>query len=280
MRLASARAGRLVAPLGCLLLTASGLLAAQERTAADTITWNALGTREGWCVEFLMEPKDAADDLTRGYHVVPARSVGWLLPAMSRLIADEPTYADWVPSQLCTYVSDAVTVENRRFDRGDGGQPIAVLYWGVAAARDDGSATGDLVSLREFGTNSSSVQQNMGTRGVPIDRIQFEVHPAPEGTDRDYMVKLSGAQVFYTTGEPRVDSTGTATERASVGVMNGNNRAVWTVRLSYTPVSMGTTSGALRVVGKRGLAKALNKSPIRLVGPVVVGGSGQVVLHR
>lgn len=282
MRLARTRAGRLVPALGCLLIgVSSRSLQAQERTTSDTISWGAEGARAGWCVQFLMEPKEAASDLTRGYRISAARESGTLLPAIARLIAEEPTYADWVPSELCLYLADAVTLQNRRYDRGDGGQPIAVLYWGVAAAPDNGADVGPgLVSFRSFGTNSSSVQQKMGNLGIPVDRIQLEVQPMSDSPDLNYIIKLSGAQVFYSTGTPRPDSTATASQRTSVGVLNGNNRAIWTARLVWDPQAVGHTSGALRVVGKRGLAKALNRSPIRLVGPAVIGGSGTVTLTR
>ena len=126
MRPARTRVGRLVPALGCLLLgVSSGPLLAQERTTADTISWGSVGTRAGWCVEFLMEPKAAAEDLTRGYRVSAARESRTLLPAIARLISEEPTYADWVPSQLCLYLADGITLQNRRYDRGDAGQPIA-----------------------------------------------------------------------------------------------------------------------------------------------------------
>ncbi|MFN8652716.1 MAG: hypothetical protein U0133_12475 [Gemmatimonadales bacterium] len=282
MRPARTRVGRLVPALGCLLLgVSSGPLLAQERTTADTISWGSVGTRAGWCVEFLMEPKAAAEDLTRGYRVSAARESRTLLPAIARLISEEPTYADWVPSQLCLYLADGITLQNRRYDRGDAGQPIAVIYWSVSAAREDGADAGSgLVSFRSFGTNSSSLQQRMGNLGVPVDRIQLEVRPMSDSPDLNYIIKLSGAQVFYSTGAPRPDSTRAATPLAATGVFNGNNRAVWTARLNYDPEALGHTSGALRVVGKRGLAKALNRSPIRLVGPAIIGGSGTVTLTR
>lgn len=253
---------------------------AQERSATDSVTWTVVAPRAGWCVHFLMEPKEAANDLTRGYRVVVAREAKGLLPAISRLISDEPTYADWIPSEVCTYIADAITVENRRFDRGDGGQPIAALYWGVAATSvEGGSSDFDQVSFRAFGSNSSGVQRNMATHGIPIDRIQFEVHPVSESTDQEYLIKLNGATISY-AGRPKPDSTGQATEGTRVGAMTGNNRTIWTVRMVWSPSAVGGMSGALRVVGKRGLAKALNRSPIRLLSPAIMGGVGQITVSR
>lgn len=265
---------------GTLLALQSFPALAQERSTADTVNWTVVAPRAGWCVHFLMEPKSAAEDLVRGYRVVGAREAKALLPAISRLIAEEQTYADWVPSELCTYVADAITVENRRFDRGDGNQPIAVLYWGVTATNTEGgSGDVDQVSLRAFGSNSSGVERNMGTHGVPIDRIQFEVHPVSESTDQEYLIKLSGATISY-SGRPKPDSTGQAGEVSRTGVMTGNNRAIWNVRMVWNPTAVGGMSGALRVVGKRGLAKALNKSPIRLLSPAIIGGVGRITLSR
>lgn len=272
----------LVGPgLCCVLLAALAVPGrAQEKAGADTVGWTVIGPKAGWCLNFLMEPKDAVDDLARGFRLVSAREAKGLSPAIARLITDEPAYAEWIPSEVCTYVAEAISLGNRRFDRGDGGQPIAVLYWGVAAASAEGGSTElDQVSLRSFGSNSSGLQQNMGTRGIPIDRIQFEVRPVPESSDQEYLLKLKSATISY-SGQPRPDTAAQAAPRLRVGTLTGNNRALWTVRMEWTPTAVGGMSGALRVVGKRGLAKALNRSPIRLLSPAVIGGVGQVTLTR
>ncbi len=265
---------------GFLLATGSPILAAQEKATADTVNWTVLNPQAGWCLAFLMEPKEAINDLTRGHRVVTAREAKDLLPAIARLIADEPTYADWVPSEVCTYVVDAISVEGRRFDRGDGGQPIAILYWAVAAANAESQAPeAGQVSLRAFGSNSSGVQRNMGTRGLPIDRIQFDVRKVPESSDQDYQIKLNGATISY-TGQPKPDSTGAAPQRSRTGVLTGNNRTIWTMRMVWDPAAVGGMSGALRIVGKRGLAKVLNRSPIRVLSPTIIGGAGRVTLSH
>lgn len=279
------RPGLLGPGLCCVLLAAAPVPGRaqdkeKEKAVADTVSWTVIGPRAGWCVDFLMEPKDAADDLVRGFRVVAAREAKGLSPAIARLIADEPTYAEWVPSEVCTYIAEAISLGNRRFDRGDGGQPIAILYWGVAAASaEGGSADFDQVSLRAFGSNSSGLQQNMGTRGIPIDRIQFEVRPVPESSDQEYLIKLNRATISY-AGQPKPDSSGQAPPRIRTGTLTGNNRALWNVRMEWRPTAVGGMSGALRVVGKRGLAKSLNRSPIRLLGPTILGGVGQITLTR
>src|SRR5512147_2431586 len=95
----------LVGPgLCCALLAAAPVPGrAQEKAGADTVSWTVMGPKAGWCLNFLMEPKNAAEDLVRGYRVVAAREAKGLSPAISRLIADEPTYAEWIPSEVCTY---------------------------------------------------------------------------------------------------------------------------------------------------------------------------------
>lgn len=272
---------RLLVPgiCGVLLATLHGVAPAQEKSKADTVSWSVVNPRAGWCLQFLMEPKEAVNDLTRGYRVVLAREAPDLPPAIKRLIADEPNYGEWVPAEVCTYIADAISIENRRFDRGDGGQPIAAIYWGVAAASAEGGADLDWVSLRAFGSNSSGVQRAMGTRGVPIDRIQFDVKPVSESKDQEFVLKLNSATISY-VGQPKPDSTGSAPQRVRTGVFVGNNRTVWTTRMVWNPAAVGGMSGAIRIVGKRGLAKVLNKSPIRLLGQAVIGGQGEITLSH
>jgi hypothetical protein len=266
----------------CLLLCGeAGPATAQEGAPANSITWEVGSPKAGWCIHFLMEPKTAAQDLARGQRPVLAREAAGLPPAVSRLIADETQYAEWAPAELCTYIAEAIWVDGRRFDRGDGGQPIAAVYWGVWAASSE-AATPDSarVSLRVLATNSSGMQRAMEMRTVPIDRAQVEIRPVKESEeDSQFFLKLEGATITF-IGHTRADSTLTTAARSRGAVYMGNNKALWGVTFSFQPGEVSGMAGALRIIGKRGLAKALDRSPIRLLSPSLSGGRGTVSFTR
>jgi hypothetical protein len=258
-----------------LLATWPALLAAQS-DSANTITWEVGSPKAGWCIHFLMEPKTAAEGLARGQRLVLARDATGLPPALARVIRDEPQYGDWAPAELCTYIAEAFWVDGRRFDSGERGHPIAALYWGIGSTSAEGSSTDRSgMSLRVLATNSGGMRRAMEMRRVPIDRVQIEVLPVKESTDEQYFLKLEGATIVF-IGHTSPDSTLPKSERSRTATITGDNRTVWNVDFRFHPGEVAGMAGALRILGKRNLAKALDRSPIRLLSPVISGGRGTV----
>lgn len=250
-------------------------LAAQVAATADPLQWEVGSATSGWCVYFLMEGKEAQKDLTRGYRLVLASEAKNLPRPLQQTIAEDPKYADWVPSELCTYYVEAVWSGGRRFDKGDKSTPMALIYWGVAAAEGQSGWEGEM-SLRVAGTNSFPLTRWMEVQGLHIDRIPIDRDPdpiAPE--DSQYVIKMDGATITF-IGHMNPDSVSAPTPRQATGVFNGPVNSVWKMSFSYAPERMTTLGGSLKIVGKRELAKALNASPIRLLGSSVVGGKGAV----
>jgi hypothetical protein len=284
MRPLAVRTRAAVPGLVLLVVAGSAPAAAQEGEApASGITWEVGAPKAGWCLHFLMEPKDAAKDLVRGHRLVLAGEAEDLPAQLHRLVTEEPQYAGWAPAELCTYVAEAIWVDGRRFDRGDGGQPIAVLYWGVSAtSAEEGTGAGahGKISLRVLATNSSGMRRAMEIRTVPIDRVQIEVVPVKESDeDEEFLLKLEGATIIF-IGHPSPDSTLAVAERSRTGAYMGNNKSVWGVEFSFLPGQVDAMAGALRIIGKRGLAKLLDHSPIRLLSPILSEGRGTVRFTR
>jgi len=226
-----------------------------------------------------MDPKEAGEDMVKGYHPVIARNAAGLPGPIQRLIASEPEYAEWVPSRLCTYTVESVTANRRSFAKGDGGQPLAFLYWGVAAGQEGQPSDSGGMTFRVLATNSSGLHRVMEVNAFPMDRVPISLKPLPGGEDQQFQLKLEGATIFF-DGHPRPDSTlQVAPERQSAGY-RGNNITVWQVDLNLSPATIAAMSGALRIQGTRGLAKLLNQSPIRLLGPVISGGTGEVLFSH
>lgn len=262
-----------LAAAAALILAPS--LGAQAAATSDPLQWEVGAATSGWCVYFLMEGTEAQKDLTRGHRLVLASEAKNLPRALQQAIAEDPKYADWVPSELCTYYVEAVWSGGRRFDKGDKNTPMALIYWGVAAAEGQSAWDGEM-SLKVAGTNSFPLTRWMEVQGLHIDRIPIDRDPDPVAPeDSQYVIKMEGATITF-IGHMNPDSVTPPAPRQATGVFNGPVNSVWKMSFSYTPERMASLGGSLKIVGKRDLAKALNASPIRLLGASVVGGKGAV----
>jgi hypothetical protein len=261
-------------PLALVTLFGASPLAAQESGEISRITWNLGPASSGWCVHFLSEPKEAAKEVIAGYRIVSASAADDLHPALKRAIADEPAYANWVPSEFCTYYLESVQVGDKLYERGDKNVPLAITFWGVAIAEGEAGWNGR-VFLKAAGSNSYSLARAMQVQRLPMEKINVDLKAVPENQeDKIYYTKFNGATIQF-TGHFNPDTTGAAVnERKIVGLLPGPIQSQWGATICYKPEKNGTMAGSMQVFGKRGVAKQLNKSPIRLIGPAFTGGSG------
>lgn len=271
---------RWTVPLAIGVALAAGPLAAQAPADLGQLSWE-LGPASGaWCVHFLMEPKEAAKELTGDLRPVAASAAPALHPALKRAITDEPKYSDWAPAELCTYFLGWVATGGKRYERGDKDVPLAVSYWGVAVAEGEAAWDGRMY-LRMLGSNSYSLVRAMQVAKLPMEKVNID-DQAIKGNEEDrlYYTKFNGATIQF-TGHFNPDTTGAAsTDRKVAGIMPGPIQTMWITGMTFTPEKAGTMAGSLQVFGKRGMAKALNQSPIRLIGPAVIGGSGKALFSR
>ncbi|MBK6421412.1 MAG: hypothetical protein IPJ95_13780 [Gemmatimonadetes bacterium] len=238
------------------------------------VAWDLGPTRGGWCVYFLMAPKAAGELLLRGARAVPAREDPALQPALRRVITDEPTYADWIPAQICTWYTEGVSVNRRAYDRGDGGKQLALFWWGI-------SATGERLGARPglsqvvLGTNSSGLKRQMQLEFVEMERLEINRLPVKESEDEEFSLRLGRTTVAF-AGHPSPDSSLAVAPVSYQSVVKGEDNRIWLVAFQATPTGIAGLSGSLRIQGKGDLAKSLTESPIRLVGHLVTGGTGRV----
>lgn len=236
--------------------------------------WELGPALPSWCVHFLMDPKEAGKELPGEMKPVPASFVSELHPALKRAIADEPKFSEWIPADLCVYYVQSISFDAKKYEKGDKNTSLAMAYLGISAT--EGEATWDgRYRLRVLGSNSYNLVRATQVKGIQMDQIKIDADPIP-GSEEDmlYVIRLNGATVQF-TGHFNPDSTGAApAEQRMVGLTPGPIQSVWTTTFSYTPASFGTMAGSLQIIGKRGLAKALNSSPIRLIGQAISGGSG------
>ena len=259
--------------IGLALLGHSRPAAAQD--GEPRVLWTVGNPKVGFCIHFLMSPDAAADNLVRGQRLVIARESSGLPDAVRRVVSDQPEFEGWVPSQLCVIYPEAIWVNKKRFDRGDGGARIALAIWGVSSAGDGAS-----FSIRTLASNSSALKWAMEAELIPVQRVDLKLQAVSESKDEQYVLRLEDAVVTL-EGLAKTDSIDVENVPfPSKAALRGLNNTVWLVTLGLKPTRIGTLPGALRVEGKRGLGNALIKSPIRYVGNVIAGGTGEISFTR
>jgi hypothetical protein len=252
-------------------------LRAQTAPQAEAqLVWKLEETSSGWCLQFLIDPTKAGEDLPDKARPVSAIEAGELHPAISRLISDEPQYARWVPSVLCSYFFGAVTVDGHRVEKGKKSMP-AIAWWGVLARSS--ADTAPVLALRFLATNNFRVQKPTETAKVIMRDLDLTIERVPETNDDRYTLKYGKTLVVF-DGHAAPDTTLRAETVSQIWWTEGDASTVWRAWADLHPSSTHGLVGALRVQGKGDLADLLKASPIRLVGPIHSGGDGVVNFFR
>ncbi|HEX6433860.1 MAG TPA: hypothetical protein VFZ87_06445, partial [Gemmatimonadales bacterium] len=124
---------------------ASALQAQSDTELRESRTWNLQGLRAGYCVRFLVEPELASKEHRQGYILLTAARDQRLHPALRQIVAQQPEFASWTPSNLCFYYMDAVQVGRRRVAERDRRSYQMIGVWTLGAAEQEGGARRDLV---------------------------------------------------------------------------------------------------------------------------------------
>jgi hypothetical protein len=260
--------------IGALAGGAETALAQSSPAPEAQLVWNLEGTESGWCLQFLIDPTKAGDDLPDGAVPVPASEAGELHPAIQRLISDEPQYARWVPSQVCTWFFNSVTAAGHRVDRNKKSPP-AIAWWGVLTHPKAGSDSEPVFALRMLATNNWRIQKPSEAARVSMRSLDVFVEKVPETQEDRYTLRYGKTTVMF-DGHASPDTMTTPETISQVWWTEGDASTVWRGAASLHPSSTHALVGALTIQGKGDLADALKASPIRLVGPVHSGGDGEV----
>jgi hypothetical protein len=260
-----------------LCWSAAANLRAQSAPKSDAdLIWKLEETSSGFCLQFLIDPTKAGEDLPDKAILVPATQAGELHPAISRLITDEPQYAHWVPSVVCSYYFGAVTVDGRRVEKGKKSVP-AIAWWGVLARSPNDTVP--VFALRFLGTNNFKLQKPTQMAKVNIEDLDLAIDTVPETGDDRYTLKYGKTLVIF-DGHAAPDTTLKSGTVSQTWWAEGDASTVWRVLADLHPSATHGLVGALRVQGKGDLADLLKASPIRLVGPIHSGGDGEVSFFR
>jgi len=240
-----------------------------------TVEWDLGSVRSGWCLHFLMPPAASGADLPKGVTPDQAASRNGLHPAVAALVQSEAQYGEWTPADLCTIVADRLAVGDRVFERGDGGEPLIVVWWAVAGVGSEGQVT----AARYFGTNSTGLKQQMKASLLDVERVKAKLEALPDAGEPRLHLELEGANLYF-DGHITPDSVPTHRDHRWAWVAPGPRNVNWEAEATASPEASGGVAGALRIQGKRRLAAILSDSPIRIFGPGFTGGSFTVRLRR
>lgn len=244
------------------------------------IKWEIEDTHAGWCVHFLVDPQTAGQALPPGYRPISAATAQGLHPAIQRAIEQEPQYASWVPSALCSYYFKSVLANGRRVSDEKPGDVPALAWWGVLASEGPEPGARVVYALRLFGCNSWKIRKPAASAMLDLEEVDMLAAKVPGAAEDHYRLKI-GKTVLLFDGHPAADSTLQEAPVDQSWVFSPSRGApVWRVSAVLHPTMTRALVGALRIEGKDDLATALRTSPIRLVGPIYSGGTGQILFFR
>jgi hypothetical protein len=233
-------------------------------------------------VRFLLDPAGLGRLLPKDAELLRADAVPGLHPALRGVISNQPEFASWSPSALCVYYLRQVEAGSVRAEAEDPAKAPGVAVWTATAAGTGGQP-------RELALAFLSTDGDLRDAGheanVQVERLQSRVGPVPreDGPPRPgevrYEIKL-GRTLLTWDGRASEDTTH-AVEPLSQSWEAPGRRSGW-VRgaLSLRPEVSMPMVGSLKVQGKDPVARALQASPIRFVGPCYQGGSGELRFER
>jgi hypothetical protein len=235
-------------------------------------------------VQLLLDPATAQRDLPADLRPLRANQVTDLHPAIKAAVREQPELSGWTPSQLCLFYFALVELPNGKAQNKDYRKSPLVGMWTAAAAdartgsRRDGAV--------QFFSGNSKVVTAANRANVEIKEIRSVMGKVPieddDGVPSDedrYRIKLGNTLVTW-DGHPTGDSTRAEATLSHSWVTPSRRGGVWETRLTLTPEWTRGMAGAFRVEGKDPVAKALRGSPIRFVGPLYLGGGGELSFSR
>lgn len=269
--------GVLTGIVGAFALLAPRSAAAQE-ARNSSVHWSLHGLQEGICIEFLVSPTIAADQVGGTGTPVPAESLDAVFPALAREVRSETQYQGWVPAEYCWFLYASGSVAGKEFQVDGGKQPVMVGFLSLSARDLPGGSTAHAVGLF---TNAPQLITPAANARIRVDKIKFSRSPIPDQEDLadHYRFEAThGKSVIQWDGGPGaprgVESRAVAL--TGLAISSGYHFAHATI----TPDSAFAPSGNLRVIGKGELQVLLSTSPIRFVTTLIRGGDTEWILEQ
>jgi len=248
--------------------------------------WRIEGLHTGFCVQLLLDPAQLDVTIPSDTRLLRADSVQDLSPVLRTVVSGQPEFAAWTPSTICLYYLETVDAGAFRVSERNLRKAPMIGVWALAAAGAAGGGRKDL-ALRLF-TNSGRLERAGEVNGLYLRKVRSTVRDLRNEDDPDpsaapiglrYEVKL-GKTLLTWDGLRVGDSTRASGPVSSEWRADTKHGAPMTARLVFTPEWTKSMVGSLRVEGKDDFADAIKASPIRFVGPAVLGGVGELAFGR
>jgi hypothetical protein len=203
---------------------------------------------------------------------------------LRNVLTHQPEFGSWTPSKICMYYMQSVDVGSLRVsDRNPEKAPM-VGVWSLTAAEGAGNTARD-VALRLF-TNNGRLERAAEVSGLDLRKVDSEVRNIPNENDASAppigvrrTIRLDRTLLTW-EGRQVDDSAKADGPLTLVWRADSKRRGPMTTRLALTPEWTKGMAGSLRVEGDDDFAEAVKASPIRFVGPAVMGGVGELAFGR
>jgi len=235
-------------------------------------------------VQLLVDPRNLDVTIPTAARPLRADAIDDLEPVLRRVISNQPDFASWTPSRLCLYYMETVDVGSLRVSERDLNKAPMIGVWDLAAADAGGGVRRDVV-LRLF-TNTGRLERAGQVNGLDLRKVRSTVREIDNEDDPSappigihYQLKL-GKTLLIWDGRRVSDSIPTNGPLSREWRADSRRRGPMTARLTLTPKWTKAMAGSLRVEGDDDFAEAIKASPIRFVGPAVLGGGGELAFGR
>jgi hypothetical protein len=241
--------------------------------AGPTEPWQFGNLQQGYCVTFLVSPEDAPGVLPDDAQPVRLDAMPDLTPVLARVLADQPEYGAWMPAALCVYrFGRAASGSLQLVAADESSEMIGILgYWARVAPNQP--PNGLAVSM--IFTNDKWAAKATDTTATPFRLVKASFGKAAHGDEERHVIELGKTKLIW-DGHPAGDSARSDAPVERVWVVQGPRGRPVLLRWSLSTTSSRSMVGALVIIGKDKLAKLLRRSPIRFLGPMYQGGSGQL----
>jgi len=259
---------------GLALAVAASLLIAVPAAAqgAPRVTWGLEGLQAGFCVHFLLDPALVSRTPFRKTDLVPLSEAVNVDASLRHAAAESADFAGWTPSAICTYHFGSTRRGNRT--QHDDDKPQVVAVWRLAARSEDEAVPADVMA------SSFDLARQLSRPGLKVTLVRSTAGKVPESTMDELRVVIDRSTTIVWSGSFAPDSTlsvGLGTERWR---LRGTEESVWNAQRTFQPTEVLRMVGSVSVAGKTDLARVLQASPIRWVGPLYRGGSGEISFFR
>lgn len=232
----------------------------------------------------MLDPAKLHVSMPRGARPLRADGIEDLSPVLRNIITHQPEFASWTPSRICMYYMQTVDVGSLRVSERDPQKAPMLGVWTISAAEGGGNTPQDVV-LRLF-TNNGRLERAAEVSGLDLRKVESVVRNIPNDDDPSAppigvrrSVKLRKTTLTW-EGRQVDDSTKANGAMTVVWRADSKRRGPMSARLALTPEWTKGMAGSLRVEGDDDFAEAVKASPIRFVGPAVMGGGGELAFGR